>query len=345
MALRPHPHRRDGETPLSGAYGPAVRAARLVALLLRLQTGGGATAAALADALDVSVRTIYRDVADLQGAGFPLWTETGPGGGIRLVEGWRTRLDGLSGDEAMALLLGAAPAAAASELGLATAAAAAREKVLGTVPPELRRRAGAVAERFLLDAPGWFQRPDDVPHLAALSRAVWDERRVRVGYRRGDGEVERILDPLGLVLKAGRWYVAAAVDGSVRSYRVSRVTGVEVLDSPVARPADFDLATWWAASVADFDRAILRATVQLRLSPRTQRLLPHLVDPAAARRALDGAGPPDAEGWVEVHLEVEGPDVAHDQLLALGDGLEVLAPTELRAAVARSARALLARHT
>lgn len=335
-----------------GGTVAAVRATRLVALLLRLQSGGGTTAADLARELDVSIRTIYRDVADLQGAGFPLWTETGPGGGIRLVEGWRTRLDGLSGDEAVALLLGAAPTAA-GPLGLATAAVAARSKLLGTVPPELRGRAAAVAERFHLDAPGWFTGTDAVPHLAELARAVWDGRRVHIGYRRRDGTVARDLAPLGLVLKGGLWYLVAqpvgeggpgATPPTPRSYRVSRVDRVDVTDGPVDRPPGFDLAAWWEASVAEFDRSVLRAEVRLRLSPRAARLLRHLTDPHAARRALDEASAPDAEGWVTATLAVESPEVAHDQLLGLGDGVEVLDPPELRAALAATARAMAVRH-
>src|SRR3954471_7810217 len=177
-----------------------MRASRLVQLLLLLQTNGKMTAARLAAELEVSVRTIYRDVEALSGAGVPIYTEAGPGGGVRLVDGYRTRLTGLTAEEAEALALSGLPGAA-SELGLGTVLAAAQLKVDAALPPELRSRAVRMRERFHLDAPGWFAREEPVPHLATLSRAVWEEQRVEILYEKRDGETRRALDPLGLVLK------------------------------------------------------------------------------------------------------------------------------------------------
>jgi predicted DNA-binding transcriptional regulator YafY len=314
-----------------------VRAGRLVAILLHLQQRGGATAAELAGQLEVSVRTIYRDVAALQAAGVPLWTETGPGGGIRLVEGWRTRLDGLTADEAGALFLGGAPAAVA-ELGLGTVLTAAQTKVLATLPPELRGRVGRVRERFHLDAPGWFHRDETLPHLAAVAEAVWADRRIDVRYQRRDRAVSRRLDPLGLVLKAGTWYLVAAHRGEPRTYRVGRIEQAGVRDERSARPDDFDLAGWWASSSAAFDRSVLRDAVRLRLSPRALWLLRRLAD-------VTGVGVPDAEGWREVTAAVESPDVALEQLAGLGDGVEVLDPPSLRGALAALGRSVAARNT
>jgi len=322
-----------------------VRASRLIALLLHLRAAGtgGATAATLASELEVSERTIYRDVAALGQAGVPVWTETGPGGGIRLLDGWRSTLDGITGVEASALLVGGGPVAA--ELGLGEVLAAAEAKVLTALPPELRTRAGRVRERFHLDAPGWSARPESVWHLEAVADAVWSERRLDVRYRRGDGaEVRRRLDPLGLVLKAGRWYLVAAHRGMPRSYRVGRLMAVSTRAEPATRPTGFDLAAWWAASSADFDRSLLRARVRLRISTRALRLLPHVVDPAAAAAALATAGPADPDGWRELDLAVESEDVAVGQLTALGDGVEVVAPAPVRAGLARIGAAMAARH-
>ena len=315
-----------------------VRASRLLAILLRLQRIGPATAEELAGELEVSVRTIYRDVAALQLAGVPVWTETGPGGGIRLLEGWRSQLDGLTADEADALFLGAAAPAAAAELGLGTVLVAAQAKVLATLPPELRGRAARVRQRFLLDAPGWFHHGEDVRHLTTVADAVWSERRVDLRYRRGNDEVQRRVDPLGLVLKAGTWYLVARHRSRVLTYRVGRITGATVLDDRFDRPPAFDLAAHWAASSAAFDRSILRARVRLRLSPRAARDLTWFVDATAAADALAAAGPPGADGWVEVELAVEEEAVAAGQLLALGDGVEVLEPPSVRAAIAATAR-------
>jgi len=335
-----------------------VRASRLVALLLHLQHGGGAaTAAELATELEVSVRTVYRDVAALQAAGVPLWTEPGPRGGVRLLDGWRTRLDGLSGDEAGSLFLAGAPGAAA-ELGLGSILASAQTKLLATLPPELRGRAARVRSRFLLDAPHWFHHDEPLAHLAAVADAVWADRRIVLRYGRSSGVVTRDVEPLGVVLKAGVWYLVAAAAASgrpgdvrtyrvgrdVRTYRVGRIVGVELRDERFERDPTFDLGAWWAASTAAFDREILRATVTARLSPRARRRLGHVTDTAAANAALAAASPPDDEGWVTVELAVESVEVALDQLVALGAGVEGLAPASFRSGLAAAGRAIAARN-
>lgn len=317
-----------------------MRASRLVALLIWLQgRGGTATAPELAAELEVSVRTVYRDIAALQLAGVPLWTETGPRGGVRLIEGWRTKLDGLSGAEAGALFLaGAGPAAA--ELGLGTVLAAAQTKLVATLPPDPRGWAERVRSRFLLDAPGWFHHPEPLACLPTVADAVWAGQSLRLTYRRAEGAVSRCVAPLGLVLKAGAWYLVAADNGQPRTYRVSRIVAVEMLCEPAERPLTFDLAEWWAGSSAQFNAAILRERVHLRLSPSAQRLLPHITDNAAATAALAAAPPSDADGWTTVELHVESENVALDQLLALGAGVEVLAPGSLRQALAETGRAI-----
>ena len=212
-----------------------MRASRLVQLLLLLQARGRMTAANLAVELEVSERTIHRDVDALSAAGVPIYAERGPHGGIQLVDGYRTRLTGLTGDEAEALFLSGLPGPAA-ELGLGTVVAAARLKVLAALPTELRARASRLVERFHLDAAGWFHASESVPHLGALADAVWESRRVTVGYRRAGGEVDRILDPVGLVLKAGIWYLVAVTDGQVRTYRISRFSRVTPTDRTFERP-------------------------------------------------------------------------------------------------------------
>jgi predicted DNA-binding transcriptional regulator YafY len=312
-----------------------------MALLFVLQRRRSATAAELAAELRVSERTIYRDVASLSEVGVPIWTEPGPGGGIRLVEGWRTRLDGLTSQEAAAMLTLGAPQLLA-ELGLGTALAGAQAKILATLPEGLRAHARVVAERVHLDAPGWFHNPAEVTHLAVLAEALWEQRRVRITY--GQRGVRREVEPLGLVLKAGVWYLVAGVDGDVRTYRAARIAEAEPLEATFERPADFDLPAWWAESASRFAASMLREKVRIRVSPVGLRALPHVTDPEAAHAAVAAAGEPDAEGWRELVLDVESLRVGAGQLVALGGEVEALEPPELRAMLAGHGRALAERN-
>ncbi|HKS49800.1 MAG TPA: WYL domain-containing protein [Amycolatopsis sp.] len=320
-----------------------MRAERLVALLFTLQSRRSATIAELAEALGVSQRTMHRDIAALRSAGVPLWTEPGRYGGVRLVEGWRSRLDGLTSREAVAIFAMGTPRALA-ELGLGTAVSAAHAKVLATLPAPLREQARHIARRFHLDAPGWFRREDDAGQLAAVARAVWEQRRVRVRYRRDDRTVERVLDPLGLVLKAAVWYLVARIGDSVRTYRVARIDATEELGEHFERPARFDLAGWWQQSSARFERSLGRVPVRCRLSPTGVRALPSVIDVDLAVSAIEEAGPPGPDGWTEVELAFEEPEIAAGQLLALGVHVEIVEPSAVRAAFADTARRMAERH-
>lgn len=336
-----------------------MRADRLLSLLLLLQNRGRMSAPKLAAELEVSVRTIYRDLEALSASGIPVYADRGPLGGYRLVDGYRTRLTGLSGTEAHALFLAGIPGAA-QDLGLGAMLATAQLKLRAALPEDLAERTRVVSERFHLDAPAWFRETDEVPHLAAIAGAVWDQRVLRVYYRRWRGEVRRELYPLGVVLKGGVWYLVAlvataeeaagaqgvkdaeAAGGAARTYRVSRFLGVEVGEG-FERPAGFDLAVHWAESLRRLEAAVYQGTARVSLSPRAQKLLPMKFG-AAGTRALEGAGPPDARGWVETDLEVETSSMAVGDLLGLGSEAEVLGPDELRAAIVQETAALAQRY-
>jgi predicted DNA-binding transcriptional regulator YafY len=319
-----------------------VRASRLVTLLLLLQTRGQLTAAQLAAELEVSERTIHRDVDALSASGVPIYAERGPYGGIRLVDGYRTRLTGMTGEEAEALFLAGLPGPAA-ELGLGTVVAAAQLKVLASLPPELRTRASRLVERFHLDAGDWFKASQPVPHLAALSDAVWSGTRIAIDYERGDGAVRRVLDPLGVVLKAGIWYVVARVDDQVRTYRVSRVVATESMTERIERPDGFDLAAYWAESAAAFERDVPRIEVEVRVHPDGMDRLYAAVG-GAVMRAAERLTEPDPEGWLRLRLRLDYPLEAPDVLLRAGPLIDVVAPPEVREAVAATARAVAARY-
>ncbi|MFJ2512147.1 helix-turn-helix transcriptional regulator [Streptomyces griseoviridis] len=318
-----------------------MRAARLIKMVLLLQSRPAMTAAELARELEVSERTVTRDAQALSEAGVPVYADRGRGGGYRLVGGYRTRLTGLARGEAEALFLSGVPGAL-REMGLEDAASAARLKVSAALLPSLRDASRTAAQRFHLDAPNWFAEPGTPPLLPAVADAVWDDRGITARYRGREAgvEVERELEPYGLVLKAGVWYLCARVAETFRVYRVDRFTAVEAREERFARDAEFDLSGFWEERAAQFARSILRDEVVVRLSAEGVRALPHAVDPVAARDALASAGPPDPEGRVTVTLGVESQEVAHAQLTALGPEAEILSPPALRARFTEAATRL-----
>lgn len=315
-----------------------MRADRLLSLLLLLQNRGRTTAPELAAALEVSVRTVYRDIGALGAVGFPVCADRGPAGGYSLMAGYRLRLTGLTGDEAESLFLAGAPGPA-RELGLGAELATAQLKLQAALPTELARRARRLHDRFHLDAPGWFRQADPVPHLTLLARAVWGQHVLRVHYRRWKGDVHRQMHPLGIVLKGGIWYLVALTDGAPRTYRTARFLQVELTGEAFERPDGFELATYWAESTRQLEARLLPDVARLRISPHAQKLLPMLFGTAGAQ-ALAQAGPPDDMGWVPVEMRVETPSIAVGDLLRLGADAEVLEPPELREAIARTVTAL-----
>ncbi|MBG0855924.1 WYL domain-containing protein [Streptomyces spinoverrucosus] len=320
-----------------------MRAARLIKMVLLLQSRPTMTAAELARELEVSERTVTRDAQALSEAGVPVYADRGRAGGYRLIGGYRTRLTGLHRGEAEALFLSGVPGAL-REMGLEDAASAARLKVSAALLPSLRDASRTAAQRFHLDAPNWFKEPRTPELLPAVADAVWDDRRIVARYVRGEAEVVRELEPYGLVLKAGVWYLCARVadHGAFRVYRIDRFTAVEPGEERFARDGEFELPAFWEERAEQFARSILRAEVVVRLSGEGVRRLPFALDPQSARDALAAVGAPDDDGWVTVTLPVESEEVAHTQLTALGPEVEVLAPEELRARFARDARRIAA---
>ncbi|QFU93560.1 YafY family protein [Amycolatopsis sp. YIM 10] len=313
-----------------------MRASRLLSVLLLLQNRGRMTADELAAELEVSVRTVYRDIEALSAAGVPVYADRGRTGGYQLVDGYRTRLTGLTEDEARSLSLAGLPEAA-SELGLGTVLAAAQLKLYAALPADLRARAATVAQRFYLDVPGWHRGIESLPQLAEVAEAVWQTRRLRIDYRRwGNQQVTREVEPLGLILKGGNWYLAARCEGSDRTYRVSRIEALTTLE-PFTRPADFDLSVYWREWSEQFERRMYSRTAVVRLSPLARALVPFYTG-AVGARALDTASEPDEDGWIRMELPVEQGRSAIGELLRFGPDLQVLEPASLRDELAEAIR-------
>ena len=316
-----------------------MRASRLLSILITLQLKGRTTAGELARRFEVSRRTILRDVDELSAAGVPIYAERGPGGGIDLLDGWRTRLTGLTGEEAQALMLSGLPAAAA-DLGLGQTAAAARLKVLAALPQAAGEEARRVEERFHLDPAAWGRRPSaSRQDLRLVAQAVWECRRLRLRYESWSGDKERTLEPLGVVLKAGDWYFVAPRRGQPAIHRLDRARDLVLLEESFERPARFDLARAWEAAVASFEASQRRHAARIRVSERALWRIDALgADMAEAIRAAA----PDAHGWREAEAPIESLGVAAGSILSLGDDAEVLSPPELRQEVSERAAAVAA---
>jgi predicted DNA-binding transcriptional regulator YafY len=373
-----------------------MRADRLVSLALLLQARGRMSARALAAELEVSVRTVYRDIEALNLAGVPVITESGPGGGCWLLDGYRFPLRGLSGDEAAALLVLGVPAAVA-ELGLADALAAAQRKIRLTTAAGASRGDGGGGGRggggdisggddgpasalVHLDMPRWFGASEPVPWLRTLAAAVHDRRQLRLGYRRGstDDETTRVICPLGLVNKAGVWYLIAAggrraaggltaaggkhpagglivagesreADGDATAeddpavFRVGRVVSAHTLPEAFTRPPGFDLAAFWSRWSDSFMTSRPKLEVLMRASPGAISVFPEVYgDPG--QRALDAAPPADEHGFRDVTLTFEHEAAAVQRLAGFGGQVEVLSPVAVRDRLIATARQLLERY-
>ncbi len=317
-----------------------MKASRLLSILMLLQARGRMTAGALAQAMEVSERTILRDIDQLSAAGVPLWGERGRQGGFQLREGWSTQLTGMTEPEANALLLAGLPGPA-TELGLGAAAASARLKMVASLPSGWRERADRVGQRLHIDPVDWYRAQDAPRFLREVADAVWRGRRIEVLYESWRGEAWRVLEPLGLVLKAGAWYLVAravgagAKDDGARTYRLASLLDLKAVGAAFKRPRGFDLARVWQARAARFESELRSVEVRARVSARCLKWLANARIPFADLPASEGTGH-------EVAIRVESVEQGARQLLGFGDEIEVLAPPALRERMAQQAGAVLA---
>lgn len=305
-----------------------MRASRLLSILLILQSRGRMTAPALAREFEVSIRTIYRDMEDLSAAGVPVYTDRGPAGGFQLLDGYRTWLTGLTSAEAEALFLFGLRGPAA-DLGMGDAVIAAHHKLIAALPEERRQGAERVASCFHLDPVAWYRKAERSDVLPALAEAVWNAMRVRIRYESWTNVVDRELDALGLVLKAGVWYFVASADGQPRTYRVSAIQTFELTAEKFSRPESFVLSAYWTAWTDSFESRLYRGKAILKVSPKGFERL-SLLASAVGEMAARTAGVPDEEGRFLVTIPIESIDHAAAEILTLGVEAEVAEPLELR---------------
>jgi len=315
-----------------------MRADRLISILLLLQIHRRLTSRELAERLEVSERTIHRDMEALCIAGVPVVAERGSGGGWSLMEGYRTNLTGLSEAEIQALFL-TRPAGLLEDLGLNKASEAGLIKLQASLPLPHQREAEFARQRIHIDVTGWNSAKEAVPALPVLLEAIWQERKLRFSYQRGeDCTAERLVDPLGLVAKGSAWYLVAGIEGGVRTYRVSRVQDVDVIAEPCVRPRGFDLAAYWAQSAADFKATLPQYRTTVRVSPA---IFPRLGFAGRFAR-IEQVDAPDAEGWRKVSLRFDVEEMACEYALSFGSQMEVLEPLALREKVVEMAQSVIA---
>lgn len=317
-----------------------MRASRLLTIQMLLQTRGRMSAQALAEVLEVSVRTLYRDVDQLTAAGVPIYAEQGRNGGFQLVEGWKTTLTGFTASESQAVFMSGL-AGPAAELGLGQQVVDAQLKLMSALPAHQRDDAQRVQSRFHLDPADWYREADPVPHLATVAAAVWQDRQLSLRYDSWKAEVLRTVHPLGLVLKAGVWYLVASSDAKPRTYRISNILGAELLDKASTRPKRFDLPAYWTESIQRFEAELYQGHAVVQATVQGIKQLRQLSSAVAKAVAAQAPAVPDG-GKVRVRIPIETADNASYQLLRMAPDVVVVSPVALRRAIAQRLRTIQA---
>jgi predicted DNA-binding transcriptional regulator YafY len=310
-----------------------MRADRLLSMLMLLQTRGRLTAHQLAIELEVSERTIYRDVTALSSAGVPIYTEGGHGGGISLVESYRTDLTGLRPEEAQALSMLNIPEPLI-RLGVGQELKAALLKLAAAFPTSMREKQAQARHRIHLDATWWFQPEEPMPCLQIIQQAVWQDHLLKINYR-GDFDTigEQVVEPYGLVAKASVWYVVYSCEGHTRARRVSRIVSATMLSQSFERPPNFNLADFWQKWCADYENDRPHYEVQALVSPSLAPRLPQIL----RGHQVDILNTPPAmkrDDWQAITLSFENFENARTRILSFGGAIEVLEPLALRRSVA-----------
>jgi predicted DNA-binding transcriptional regulator YafY len=350
-----------------------MKADRLLSALMLLQGHGRLTGRQLAQRLEVSERTVHRDMEALSAAGVPVYALRGAQGGWQLAEGWQTSVPGLEEQELRALLM-AQPPRVLGDLRLASAAERAMGKLMASLPAAMRQQAVTIRERLFIDVEGWRGSRENLSMLPIVQEAVWRDRQLQIRYVRGgrdtggagasregasrettrsdsasrdggarDGAsrdgADRIVHPLGLVAKGSAWYLVANTVDGFRTFRISRIECATILDDACARPADFDLATHWKNATTTYQDQLPRYDVSLRVEPGVATWLKHWRS-AWLAEPMGAAG---ADGWITCRVTFDCEDEACFVVLGFGQRAEVLAPLSLRDRILAEADAIIAR--
>jgi len=300
-----------------------MRADRLLSTLLLLQAHGRLSGRELADRLEVSARTVHRDMEALSSAGVPVFALRGARGGWGLDEDWSTQVPALDEAELRALLM--AQPRVIGDARLAAAAERAMAKLMAALPLPMRARAALMRQRLYVDATAWRGSTESVAMLPVVQDAIARDRKLKMRYRKAGREVvDRVVDPLGLVAKGSTWYMVAQTPKGLRTFRVSRIEKATLLDLPIRRPAEFDLAAFWKTSTEQFQKAWARYEATLRLEPSAASWV------TVCRIASPAAKEADPDGWVRLKIQFENQEEAVFVVMGLGARVEVIEPTGLR---------------
>jgi predicted DNA-binding transcriptional regulator YafY len=315
-----------------------MRASRLLSIQMLLETRGRMSAQALAEELEVSLRTLYRDVDELTTAGVPIYAERGRNGGFQLMPGWKTTLTGLTASEAQAVFMIGLTGPAA-QLGLEKEVADAQLKLVAALPAYQRSDAQRIQSRFHVDTLEWYKENDPVPHLGTVASAVWDEKQLALVYESWKGVVRRTVNPLGLVIKSGIWYLIAAIDDTPRTYRISSIQQASIINARCNRPKKFNLAAYWNESIQRFERDLYTSKATVLATPSGIKEL-KLLSAAVAKSLLPLPASQRKDGRIQLSIPIENIDHAAGQLLRLAPDVEVLEPAELKTAIIKKLRAI-----
>lgn len=303
-----------------------MKASRLLSILMTLQARGHRTADQLAEELEVSPRTIHRDVDELSAAGVPIYAERGRQGGFRLLDGYQTKLTGLDADEVSVLMLSGI-GSALDDLGLTDALSQTERKLLAALPEASRAKAVLVANRFHLDPFSWYRQKEETPFATKIAKAVWADQRISIHYESWKGPIQRDLDAIAIVLKAGDWYLIGRAQ-TMRVYKIANIQSVSLSESKFDRPTDFDVRQFWGEWITSFEVHIRGNRARLRVTQKGQNLLKDM-----GRLPIAHFPVPDQSGVTDIELAVEGEANTVRQVLYLGAEAEVIAPETLRLAV------------